>query len=97
MLTHSRQIYNLDELRKFVNNTLCQQEQLEADSFPMSERLLVRKDQPCGMFFCLHGPRSVKVTAIWETDRNQLLFYDSTGQRFLRTQLLTAPTLAAAC
>jgi hypothetical protein len=29
----------------------------------------------------------VKFTAIWEVDRNQVLFYGSTGERFLKTQL----------
>jgi hypothetical protein len=33
------------------------------------------------MLFCLHGPRSVKLTAVWETISNTVLFYDSTGQR----------------
>jgi hypothetical protein len=48
------------------------------------------------MFFCLHGPRAVKFSAIWETDRNQVLFYDSNGERFQKTQLLEAPSLARA-
>lgn len=47
------------------------------------------------MFFCLHGPRSLKVTAIWETENNTILFYDSTGQRFHRTQLTRSPLLQA--
>jgi len=45
------------------------------------------------MYFCLHGPRAVKFTAIWETDRNQILFYGSTGERFLKMQLLVSPCL----
>jgi hypothetical protein len=40
----------------------------------------------------LHGPRSVKVTAIWELERNTILF--STGERFHRTRLSMAPALA---
>ena len=59
----------------------------------MTERLLTRGDKPCGIFFCLHGPRSVRLTAIWETDRNSLLFYDSAGERTLMTKLPQLPNL----
>jgi hypothetical protein len=62
-------------------------------AFQMTERILVRAGKPCGIFFCLHGPRAVKFTAIWETDRNQILFYGSSGERFQRIQLLEAPGL----
>ncbi len=57
----------------------------------MTERVLRRGDKPCGIYFCLHGPRATKFTAIWETDRNQVLFYGSRGERVLKTQLLMAP------
>jgi hypothetical protein len=63
-------IHDLSDLRKFVHNTLCEQNQLEPGAFDVSERILVRGRRPCGIFFCLYGPRSVKLTAIWETDRN---------------------------
>ena len=92
---HSRltQLSNLDALRDFVNETLCEHYELKLDAFEMTERVLRRGGRPCGMYFCLHGPRAVKFTAIWETDRNQILFYGSTGERFLKTQLLVAPRL----
>jgi hypothetical protein len=35
----------------------------------------------------------VKFTAIWETQHNRILFYDSTGERFLKTQVVEAPDL----
>jgi hypothetical protein len=57
----------------------------------MIERLLVRGGQPCGIAFTVLGPRAVALTAIWETDRNRLLFYDSHGRRFRMVQL-TAST-----
>ena len=93
MLARSRQMLNLNDLRKYVNETLCQHDQLEFGQFQMTERILVRGGQACGMFFCVHGPRAVKVTAIWETDSNTILFYDSTGKRFHKTQLIAAPRL----
>lgn len=94
MLTDSRRINNLDALRKYVNDTLCEIEQLELGAFQITERILLRACQPCGIFFCLHGPRAVKITAIWETDHNTILFYSSAGERIHRTQLTAAPELA---
>lgn len=92
--TDSLQIRDLNDLRQFVHHTLCEQNQLEPHAFDVTERILVRGQRPCGIFFCLYGPRSVKLTAIWETDRNTILFYSSSGQRTLKTQLVQAPSLA---
>lgn len=88
MLTDCQEICSLDDLREYVNETLCEHFQLQLDAFQMTERILRRGARPCGIHFCLHGPRSVKFTAIWETDRNQVLFYNPSGERFLKTQLL---------
>jgi hypothetical protein len=90
------QIDNLNELRSYVHQTICDQNELEPGVFPVTERFLVRGHQPCGIFFCLHGPRSVKLTAIWETDRNTILFYSSSGERVLKAQLMQAPVLVPA-
>jgi hypothetical protein len=62
----------------------------------MTERVLLRGGKPCGIYFCIHGPRATKYTAIWETDRNRILFYDSGGERFQKTQLTEAPELEEA-
>lgn len=80
-------IGSLDDLRAFVAETLCEREQLDPGSFPLIERLLQRGGRPCGIEFCLLGPRSVRLTAIWEIDSHTVLFYDSAGERFGRVQL----------
>lgn len=95
LMTHPFEQETLDELRNHVYHTLCGHEQLEIGAFPMTERTLVRSGRPCGIHFCLHGPRSVKYTAIWETDRNTVLFYDATGERFMKTQPLNSERLAS--
>ncbi len=87
MLTRFQQISDLDELREFVNVTLCDYYQLQIDAFHLTEHVLRRGGKPCGIYYCLHGPRAVKFTAIWEIDRNQVLFYSASGERFLKTQL----------
>lgn len=89
----ARNIRNLNELRDFVNQTLCGYDHLKPDEFRLDERVLLRQGKPCGLYFCLHGPRSTKYTAIWETDGNAVFFYSSSGERFLRTQLEHAPRL----
>ena len=91
MLTRFQQIESVHDLREYVNTTICNHYQLQEGAFRMTERVLRRGDKPCGIYFCLHGPRATKFTAIWETDRNQILFYGSRGERFLKTQLLMAP------
>jgi hypothetical protein len=35
----------------------------------------------------LHGPRSVRLTAVWETITNSINFYDSTGEKIQKTIL----------
>ena len=96
MLTRFQQIESIHDLRDYVNTTICGHYQLQTGAFQMTERVLIRGDKPCGIYFCLHGPRAIKFVAIWETDRNQVLFYGSRGERFLKTQLHEAPRLELA-
>jgi hypothetical protein len=93
MLACFQQIDNMNDLREYVNLTISDHCELQSGAFPMTERVLMRGGKPCGVYFCLHGPRATKFSAIWETDRNQVLFYDCGGERFQKTQLIEAPRL----
>lgn len=93
-MTDFPSLTTVDALRRYVHETICRHNGLEVDYFPFTERVLLRSGRPCGMFFCLHGPRDVRFTAIWETERNTLLFYASTGERLAQTRLQEAPVLA---
>ena len=95
-MTRLQQIDNLHALREFVNLTLCDHHQLQLGAFPITERVLLRGGKPCGVYFCLHGPRATKFTAIWDTHRNQVLFYGPHGERFQKTQLIEGPCLECA-
>jgi hypothetical protein len=95
MLDDSPRINCLDDLRVYVHETICQHNELEFNAFTMTERILVRGGEPCGLYFCLHGPRAVKFTAIWEMDRNSVLFYSATGERVQRSQLTQTPSLVS--
>jgi hypothetical protein len=93
MVTSSRQFQTIEDLREYVNRILCHTNELEHDAFPMTQRLLLRGGAPCGVYFCLHGPRSVKFSAIWDGLCNAILFYGPTGERFQKTELIEAPPL----
>ncbi|HZZ73127.1 MAG TPA: hypothetical protein VFE24_12805 [Pirellulales bacterium] len=95
MLIHPQRINNLENLRAYINETLCHHDQLEINAFQMTERVLVRSGKPCGIFFCLHGPREVKFTAIWESESNSVFFYGSSGARFHKAQLARVVSLEA--
>lgn len=84
-------IKTIQQLRQFVSHTLCQQNNFEEGIFQVTERILTQGERLCGIFFCLHGPRSVKLTAVWETQTNSILFYGSTGERFRKATLAQAP------
>lgn len=86
---------NLQELKDIVYQTLCDHEKLEVGIFPMTEKVLTRHARPCGVYFCLHGPRSVRFTAIWDTERNTVLFYGASGERFQKLRLMAAPAWTA--
>lgn len=82
----------LTKIKNYVYETLCNLNELELGAFEITERALVRHNEPCGMHFCVHGPRNVKLTAIWEMDANTVLFFGSNGGRVQRTQLQTSPS-----
>ncbi len=86
-------VQTFDDIRQYVTETLSNLELLTPESSRLSLRLLTRSGQPCGVYFCLHGPRAVRLSAIWETDANTILFYGSRGERVQRTRLLSAPEL----
>jgi hypothetical protein len=91
MQATSVQIFGLNDLRTFVQERLCRQNELETGAFHFTERALEKRGVPCGISFCLHGPRNVKLIAIWETGRNTIVFYGSDGARVERVQLAPGP------
>ena len=70
-----------EAVREFVRDELCERNELEKDAFQMSARVLVRRGKPCGFYFCIYGPRSVRLTAVWDLQKESILFYDSLGRR----------------
>ncbi len=85
----------LDQLARWIAETLASLEMLKADQFRLTQQPLYRQGQPCGMYYCLQGPRALSLSAVWETQSNTVLFYGSSGQRVQRIRLHRAPELAA--
>jgi hypothetical protein len=77
----------VDELRRYVHDTLCRHENLVAEQFELQEIALTRGGLPCGLQFVLRGPRNVRLGAVWAAEHNQLYFYDARGERFGKEQL----------
>jgi hypothetical protein len=93
MPTQIQRLDDLHAIREYVTDTLCEKDRLEKNLFPLYERILKRDGAPCGVYFCLYGPRSLYLAAIWETDSNTILFYGSRGERFRKTQLIAPPRI----
>jgi len=80
-------VHTLDELRAFIHRRLCEKENLLADQFTMTEMQLQRRSRDCGLQFSLHGPRNVRLGAIWASDHNAVYFYDAQGVRYEKVRL----------
>ncbi len=80
-------IRTLDDLRRFIHETLCAKENLVADEFAISEVRLTRGGERCGLQFCVRGPRSVRLAAIWAAEKNAVYLYDAKGQRYAKIPL----------
>ena len=93
MLERLERIHTFEQIRCYVLETLSKLELLKSDCCQLVVRLLLRAGRPCGVYFCLYGPRAVRLSAIWETDSNSILFYGSSGERVGRTHLVEAPEL----
>lgn len=81
MTANSIEQRQLPMVREIVQDEICERHQLEKNAFPMTERMIVRQGRPCGMFFCMHGPRSIRITAVWDMARQAVILYDTLGQR----------------
>jgi hypothetical protein len=77
----------LDELRAFVHATLCAKENLLPEESRMQELVLFRDGRACGLQFFVHGPRLVRLGAIWTADQNTVYLYDARGERYDRLPL----------
>ena len=81
MIGLSAQTIGFDSLRETIERRLCDLGALVTNEFPMTQREIVRGGKICGLYFCVHGPRSVKLTAIADLQNQTMIFYGSDGVR----------------
>lgn len=91
MQTTFASLPTVDELRRYVLQTLCRHDQLDPTQTPLHQALIKRSGRACGLFFQVQGPRLLKNYAVWAGEEDRILFYDSTGLRFAETRLSDAP------
>ena len=81
MISFSAQAIDLDSLKTKVEKRLCEIGHLVPNQFPMTQREVIRGGKSAGIYFCVHGPRSVKLTAICDFVKNTIIYYGSDGVR----------------
>ncbi len=91
MIGFSTAKIDLERLQRMVEQRLCELGHLETKQFPLTLREVVRSGKRCGIYFCLHGPRSVKLTAICDFKHKTLIYYGADG---IRQETVELPTLA---
>ena len=79
------------ELRRHVHEAPCAHDHLDPAQTPLFEGVVLRRGRPCGLFFQVQGPRLLKAYALWASEEDRILFYDSGGERFAELRLSDAP------
>ena len=80
----------LDELKAHVHRVLCEKNAVDPAQTPLRQKLIRRREKPCGLFFEAAGPRLLRTYAIWVGEENRIIFYDNAG-RFAEVRLSEAP------
>ena len=81
MISFKSRAIDFQTLCHTVEQRLCEIGHLVPDQFPMTQREVIRGGKSCGIYFCVHGPRSVKLTAICDFVKNTIIYYGSDGIR----------------
>ena len=81
------QSFDLPQLRHAVSDGMCSIGDFEPGAFQITERLLIKAGEACGIHFCLHGPRNVKISAVADLNKRQLLYYGTDGHRVQQQQI----------
>jgi len=81
MISFTTRAIDFDTLTTNIERRLCEIGHLVPDQFPMTKREVIRGGKACGLYFCVHGPRSVKLTAICDFVKNTIIYYGSDGVR----------------
>lgn len=78
-------------LSQFVRDTLCDRDRLDPHQTPFFRSPIAKRGKTTAVLFHVEGPRLLKSSALWVLDDHRVMFYDSTGSRFLDVQLSESP------
>jgi hypothetical protein len=81
MISFTTRAIDIETLSKNIETRLCEIGHLVPNQFPVTQREMKRAGKTCGIYFCVHGPRSVKLTAICDFVKNTIIYYGSDGIR----------------
>src|SRR5262245_58062873 len=81
---------SVEELAAFVHAALCEKDTLDPRQTPLFRTPLRKAGRNCGLVFHVEGPRLLRTSAVWSTDDDRVIFYDSTGVRFRDVALALA-------
>jgi hypothetical protein len=90
-MQHVASLPTIEDLSRFVLETLCAHDHLDPGQTPLTQSVIKRSGRPCGLFFQVQGPRLLKTYAVWAGEEDRILFYDASGVRFGETKLSDAP------
>ena len=97
MFTRIYQIDNVDDLRNYISVTLCEYYELKNGAFQMTEQLLVRAGKPCGIFFCLNGPRAFDFTRHLGDRPQPDSVLRSSGRKILENPIIGGAAIGNRC
>ena len=73
---------SVEQLREHVRETLCARQELQPGEYPFLSIPMRRADDTCGELFIQHGPRLIRLLAVWDHATNTIHYYDCNGERF---------------
>lgn len=83
----------VEELAAYIHSVLCNKDALDPAQTPLFRTPLQKGERTCGLVFHVEGPRLLRTSAVWSADDDRVIFYDSTGQRFLEAKLSESPAV----
>ncbi len=86
----------VEELAAFIHQVLCDKDALDPTQTPLFRTPLRKGERICGLVFHVEGPRLLRTSAVWSSDDDRVIFYDSTGARFHEVRVSEAAG-AAGC
>ena len=82
-------------LESYVRKVLCEHDRLDEKQTVLFQEPISRNGRACGRLFHIRGPRMMRNSAIWTEGENRIMYYESTGKRFLEVRLSESPGTGA--